>query len=142
MRKILASITAIALAATLTVGEVGSAIAQQESLASKGDSYVPQHYWGYQPQGNWGYEQRSDYGYYNRYRGYRHQTPSYRYNDGFGFSSGAFLGLFLGSIIGGAVLRGGGGHVQWCHNNYRSYRHYDNTYQPFSGPRRRCVSPY
>ncbi|PND23720.1 BA14K family protein, partial [Sinorhizobium sp. M4_45] len=30
----------------------------------------------------------------------------------------------------------------WCQNRWRSYRAYDNTYQPNSGPRRICVSPY
>lgn len=36
----------------------------------------------------------------------------------------------------------GGGHVQWCYARYRSYRAYDNTYQPYHGPRRPCYSPY
>ncbi|MCB8828228.1 BA14K family protein, partial [Escherichia coli] len=29
---------------------------------------------------------------------------------------------------------------RWCYNRYRSYRAYDNTYQPNNGPRRQCVS--
>jgi amino acid transporter len=33
-------------------------------------------------------------------------------------------------------------HVQWCYDRYRSYRASDNTYQPYNGPRRQCVSPY
>jgi hypothetical protein len=33
-------------------------------------------------------------------------------------------------------------HVQWCYDRYRSYRAYDNTYQPYNGPRRQCYSPY
>lgn len=33
-------------------------------------------------------------------------------------------------------------HVNWCYNRYRSYRAYDNTYQPYGGPRRQCYSPY
>ena len=36
----------------------------------------------------------------------------------------------------------GGRHVAWCHGRYRSYRAYDNTYQPYHGGRRICVSPY
>lgn len=41
------------------------------------------------------------------------------------------------------VYRGGGSaHVRWCHNRYRSYRSWDNTYQPYNGPRRQCWSPY
>ena len=33
-------------------------------------------------------------------------------------------------------------HVNWCYNHYRSYRAWDNTYQPYHGPRRFCRSPY
>lgn len=40
------------------------------------------------------------------------------------------------------VYRGGNPHVHWCYNRYRSYRAYDNTFQPNYGPRRQCYSPY
>ncbi|PAQ07240.1 BA14K family protein [Mesorhizobium temperatum] len=33
-------------------------------------------------------------------------------------------------------------HVQWCYDRYRSYRAWDNTFQPHYGPRRQCISPY
>ncbi|WP_417424939.1 BA14K family protein [Hoeflea sp.] len=33
-------------------------------------------------------------------------------------------------------------HVDYCYNRYRSYRAYDNTYQPYHGRRRACRSPY
>lgn len=33
-------------------------------------------------------------------------------------------------------------HVEWCANRYRSYRPRDNSYTPYSGGRRICVSPY
>lgn len=33
-------------------------------------------------------------------------------------------------------------HVRWCYNRYRSYRAYDNSFQPNYGPRRQCYSPY
>ncbi len=36
----------------------------------------------------------------------------------------------------------GNDHVSWCYNRYRSYRAYDNTFQPYYGPRRQCISPY
>ncbi|MFD2258907.1 BA14K family protein [Chelativorans composti] len=32
--------------------------------------------------------------------------------------------------------------MQWCAQRYRSYRAYDNTFQPYNGPRRPCRSPY
>ncbi|MCP4129056.1 MAG: BA14K family protein, partial [Gammaproteobacteria bacterium] len=33
-------------------------------------------------------------------------------------------------------------HLDWCYNRYRSYRDRDNTFQPYNGPRRQCISPY
>jgi hypothetical protein len=33
-------------------------------------------------------------------------------------------------------------HVNWCYNRYRSYRHWDNTFQPYHGQRQQCWSPY
>lgn len=97
-------------------------------------------------------EQRRDYnrgyraGYHNGHRGYRYQRPGYRYHDGYWFPLAAFA---TGAIIGGAIAApsapayaGGGSHTQWCANRYRSYRAYDNSYQPYGGPRRQCLSPY
>ena len=58
------------------------------------------------------------------------------------FGGMSFLAL---EAIGGAIANqpsAGGSHVQWCANRYRSYRAYDNTFQPNYGPRKQCVSPY
>jgi hypothetical protein len=33
-------------------------------------------------------------------------------------------------------------HLDWCSNRYRSYRPRDNSYTPFSGGRRECISPF
>lgn len=33
-------------------------------------------------------------------------------------------------------------HTYWCSNQYRSYRASDNSYQPFTGGRQSCNSPY
>jgi BA14K-like protein len=82
-------------------------------------------------------------GWYRGYRGYRYYRPGYHYYDGYWFP--AFL---FGAIIGSALANqpsrvyGGDAHVQWCYNRYRSYRAWDNTYQPYNGPRRQCWSPY
>jgi len=89
-------------------------------------------------------------GYYRGFRGYRYARPGYRYYNGWWFPGAAFV---TGAIIGGALAAqsepiyrprnyGGGDHVEWCYNRYRSYRASDNTYQPYEGPRRQCVSPY
>ncbi|GAB4527200.1 MAG: hypothetical protein Tsb0019_29260 [Roseibium sp.] len=33
-------------------------------------------------------------------------------------------------------------HAAWCENRFKSYNPYDNTYQPYSGPREQCWSPH
>ena len=38
--------------------------------------------------------------------------------------------------------RVGNAHVRWCNARYRSYRAWDNTFQPYNGPRQQCWSPY
>jgi hypothetical protein len=91
-----------------------------------------------------GMHRRGDAYYYNGHRGYRERRRGYREHNGMWFPLAAFA---TGAIIGGAInndrpVRVGGSHVQWCQNRYRSYRAYDNTYQPNSGPRRQCNSPY
>lgn len=60
-----------------------------------------------------------------------------------------------GAIIGGAIASAPryvapapvysgnwSAHVAWCDARYRSYRAYDNTFQPYVGPRKLCDSPY
>lgn len=45
--------------------------------------------------------------------------------------------------VGGASRLGGASdHHGWCASRYRSYRASDDTFQPFDGPRTRCISPY
>ncbi|WP_080605655.1 BA14K family protein [Sinorhizobium fredii] len=97
-----------------------------------------------------------------RYGSYRNRGGYYRHrryrdrDDDFGAALGGFA---AGAIIGGllaqpryyaprpyyappAYYAGGSAHTRWCYSRYRSYRAYDNTYQPYYGPRRLCVSPY
>lgn len=91
-------------------------------------------------------------GYWNGHRGHKHRRRGYRrHSDGLWYPLAAFG---LGAVIGGAianqpqpapVYRGralSNAHVQWCYGKYRSYRAYDNTFQPYNGPRRQCYSPY
>lgn len=92
------------------------------------------------------FERRGNSAYYNSHRGYRERRPGYRRHNGFWFPPAAFI---AGAIIGGAlnnntvtVRPGSSAHVQWCQNRWRSYRVSDNSYQPYNGPRQRCVSPY
>lgn len=98
-------------------------------------------------QGRRDFRRGDRHGWYNGHRGYRDYRRGYREYNGFWFPAAAFI---TGAIVGGAlndsqdrVYRGGGNaHVQWCYDRWRSYRSYDNTYQPYNGPRRQCYSPY
>lgn len=93
------------------------------------------------------------------HRPYRHNGWSNNAAIGLG-AGGLILGLGAGSYYGNSyydpyyapdyyaprrtyrVYRGGNAHVRWCYNRYRSYRAYDNTFQPYHGPRRQCRSPF
>lgn len=76
-----------------------------------------------------------------------------------GAAAAGAAGLIGGLIIGGAIANSerrrdhrrsreprriyrGDAHERWCYNRYRSYRAYDNTFQPYRGGRRYCRSPY
>lgn len=91
-------------------------------------------------------------GWHGGYRGYRgYRGGYYHHHHGWGGGGALLGGLAAGAIIGGALAqpryvgpryyRGGNSHQSWCYARYRSYRAYDNTYQPYGGPRRQCVSP-
>ena len=92
-----------------------------------------------------GFERRGDRYYYRGHRGYRDPRPGYRQYQGWWFPPAAFI---AGAIVGGALSEPPvrsvpvNAHVDWCHARYRSYRAYDNTFQPYNGPRRQCISPY
>lgn len=104
---------------------------------------------GWRGRGDWGGRRgwaRNDW--YNGHRGYRGYRHGYRYHNGYWFPLAAFG---AGAIIGGALAAPPRGvysgsmspsHVRWCENRYRSYRAYDNTFQPNYGGRRACISPY
>ena len=89
-------------------------------------------------------------GWHNGHRGHRYERRGYRrHSDGWWYPLAAFG---AGAIIGGAIANDGYArprdaginprHVDWCHMRYRSYRAYDNTFQPYGGPRQQCYSPY
>ena len=86
--------------------------------------------------------------YWRGHRGYREPRPGYRRHGDYWFPLAAFA---TGMIISGAIANsappppaysGGNAHVNWCYNRYRSYRASDNTFQPYNGPRKQCISPY
>ncbi|KQV68440.1 BA14K family protein [Rhizobium sp. Root1220] len=104
--------------------------------------YQPGYYPGARP----AYRPAYRTGWYGGYRGYPYYRDGYRHYNGYWYPLAAFG---AGAIIGGAIAAQpryaepvGSGHVAWCEQRYRSYRAYDNTFQPYNGPRQQCVSPY
>ncbi|MEQ1407412.1 BA14K family protein [Neorhizobium sp. Rsf11] len=93
------------------------------------------------------------------FRGVREPRPGYRrHSNGWWYPIGAFA---AGSLLGmGAAFDRppphpdeapppspravwfDPEHYTWCAQKYRSYRAYDNTFQPHKGPRRQCHSPF
>lgn len=99
-----------------------------------------------------GFYRQGNRGYYNGHRGYTQRRAGYRYHNGYWFPPAAFV---MGAIIGGALanqpravapaprtVRLSQAHVRWCQDRYISYRLSDNSFQPYNGPRRACVSPF
>ena len=85
--------------------------------------------------------------YYNGYPGALRPRPGYRYYRGYWFPGTAFAaGVAVGRTAAPypalPPLRLTVAHTRWCESRYRSYRAYDNTWQPYDGPRRQCWSPY
>jgi hypothetical protein len=98
--------------------------------------------------GNWqarrNFQRRGDWNSYNGYRGYRYHRPGYHSYNGWWYPAAAFVAgaLITSAIVNQQRVNSGNAHVDWCYSRYRSYRAYDNTYQPYYGPRRQCYSPY
>ena len=91
---------------------------------------------------------RGDRAYYRGHRGYSKHRRGYRKHNGYWFPPAAFIG---GAIIGSILSQNqrpvyrhsqNDRHTWWCETHYRSYRAWDDTFQPYHGPRKRCNSPY
>jgi BA14K-like protein len=81
--------------------------------------------------------------YYNGHRGYRHPRHGYRFFGGYWFPPHAFsYGVIIIVPPYQRTYNLTERHFRWCERRYRSYRRWDNTFQPYHGPRRQCGSPY
>jgi BA14K-like protein len=78
--------------------------------------------------------------YWHGYRGFRTARPGFRFYNGWWLPPAAFG---TAAIVGARpTFYMSNPHAQWCANRFISYRASDNTFQPFNGPRRQCVSPF
>ena len=74
-----------------------------------------------------------------------------------GIDSGALTAMgIVGGLIAGAAIANAANknaipvdpagdanaHLNWCYSKYKSYRDWDNSWQPYHGPRKQCISPY
>jgi len=93
--------------------------------------------------------------YWRGHPGYRHRRPGYRYYGGYWFPPPAFGGVIIAppprhrpyrhyqpAPSGQPTYQLTERHYRWCESRYRSYRRWDNTFQPYHGPRKQCTSPY
>jgi hypothetical protein len=77
--------------------------------------------------------------FYHGHPGYRTHRRGYRRYNGWWFPPSAFI---VGSVVVHSARAHSNAHYEWCYARYRSYRAWDNTFQPYNGPRRQCYSPY
>ena len=149
----LAAATAFTGLAPAQAMPVPPALASQPGSSVELVHHKPWHHGG--PPRRWRGDEGYRYGYYNGYRGYRSHRHGYRrHSDGWWYPLAAFgAGLAIGGALAAppapryAAPRYGASrlpprHVSWCYNRYRSYRAWDNSYQPYGGPREQCYSPY
>ncbi len=87
----------------------------------------------------------------NRARGrVRNRRRSRRSRRNRGIAAGVAVGIIGTAIIANERakrrerrgIRRENAHIDWCLDRYRSYSVRSDTYQPFNGRRRRCLSPY
>ena len=95
-------------------------------------------------------------GEWNGFKGYRHYRNGYRkHTDGWWYPEAAFQPNAKAGVANESVqaiphkqkdseekpwqIKS---HVDYCSSKYKTYSASDNTYQPFEGARKACVSPY
>lgn len=92
---------------------------------------------------HWHRSQRHRHWNQHRWRHGGHYRHGPRYYRGPGWGSGIYLGVPAYRYVPPRRhYRLSAAHVSWCYDRYRSYREWDNTFQPYHGPRRQCHSPY
>ncbi|WP_345779377.1 BA14K family protein [Roseibium sediminicola] len=164
-RKIVLATFAAGLAATLSAPAFAVSLNAAPLSAPSAGGDLPvltvDHRRGH---GKHGYHGKKRYPYYNGHRGYRNYRRGYRQYNGWWFPPAAFgfgfgyrvippqryiapppLVIVPPSYAPPPPYYGphfSPAHYQWCDRRYRSYRAVDNSFQPYHGPRRACLSPY
>jgi hypothetical protein len=156
MKRLSLSMTALALSSALAVSSIvpaeampvvqpqvtqSSDVTNAKVILRKHHRHAPRISRGHRVSRHhhvWRGHHARGYRYWHGHRGYRYYRPGYRRYNGFWFPPAAFA---AGVVIGATARHAGNAHVRWCRNHYISYRVSDNTYQPYHGPRRQCVSP-
>lgn len=85
------------------------------------------------------------YGRYHRHGKYRRHNRYHRHGRHYRRGRNVLPYIIGGIIIGGIIFHSREqyrNHVRWCEKRYRSYNSRSDTFQPYHGSRRRCVSPY
>jgi len=150
MHKTISTIcAAVALAVTFTAMPASAASIQYGGAQLQNAQFSFGFSTGDTRRGDGRFERRGDYYYYNGQRGYRDRRDGFRFYNGFWFPNSAFsFGFTVDGNRGRDWDRGdrrsgmSQRHIDWCYDRYRSYRASDNTFQPYSGGRQECVSPY
>lgn len=134
--------------ALLAVGTLGMAPASAAPLQTSGAEFTNAQFslsFGQNNRDRDGrngrFERRGSNYYYNGHRGQRERRNGWRQYNGYWFPQSAFSFSITVNPDRGRVSSSAR-HRDWCEDNYISYRASDNTFKPYSGPRRECVSPY
>ena len=115
-----------------------------ETIAHKGGGYG-----GYRHGGGSRWYRHGGGGYYGYNRGRHGPRYGYRYGNyrhyygGYWYAYPWWLGAAaVTAPYYGRPSYGGGAHVEWCLNRYRSYNPRTDTYRGYDGYDHRCISPY
>lgn len=143
--KVIGKLGAAALAASLAVATALPASAAPFGAQSQGATNAPIVLAQSGPR-DYRRGDRNDGPRYKGYRGSRNYHDGWRrHSNGWWYPLAAFgIGAAVGATIAQprVVVPSGNSHIAWCYSHYRSYRASDNTFQPYNGRRRQCVSPY
>ena len=147
--KVLLSMFAVALVAVLTIGSSAQpanaqplridrpALAQDLVVDAQ---YRGDHRWRHRDRDRWRHHHSHRRHHWDRRHHWRDRGPS------FGIiiaPQPVYRPRYVAPRYVAPPVRGiSNAHVNWCYSQYRSYRAYDNTFQPYNGPRRPCYSPY